>query len=125
MENTLLAIPSVQSGGLTAPISIHFGHCPIYTLVKIENGAVAHVSTLPNPPHQEGGCLTSVQILIDHGVSVLLVGGMGIRPLMGFRQAGIDVYNAGGFLCVGDAVQAFLLGKIPPFTTDSTCKGHH
>lgn len=125
MENTLLAIPSEQPGGLAAPMSMHFGHCPVYTLVKIENGAVANASTLPNPPHQEGGCLAAVQNLVDHGVKALLAGGMGMRPLMGFTQAGIDVYAAGGFLSVGDAVQAFLLGKLSPFSPDSTCKGHH
>lgn len=120
----LLAIPSGMPGGLTAPMGMHFGHCDIYTLVEIEDGAIKNVSTLPNVPHQQGGCLAPVQHLAAHGVKSLLAGGMGMRPLMGFRQAGIDVYFAGSFMTVGDAVQAFIQGKLPPFSLESTCGGH-
>ena len=48
---------------------------------------------------------------------------MGFRPLMGFRQVGIDVYFAGQFPTVGDAVKAFLAGQLPAFSEQFTCHG--
>ena len=124
MESYVLAVPSGMPGGLEAPMGMHFGHCDIYTLVEVEDGAIKNVSTLPNVPHQQGGCLAPVQHLASHGVNKLLAGGMGMRPLMGFKQVGIEAYFAGNYMTVGDAVNAFLQGKLPPFSMEFTCGGH-
>ena len=112
----LLAVPSCMPGGLDAQMGMHFGHCDIYTIVEIEDNAIKAVSTLENVPHQA-----------SHGVKALLAGGMGMRPLMGFQQVGVNVFFAGQYPTVGAAVQAFLEGKLPPFTMDFTCGGggHH
>ena len=123
MSTSTLAIPSALPGGLEAGMGMHFGHCDIYTIVQIEDGAIKSVGTLPNVPHQQGGCLAPVQHLASHGVTALLAGGMGMRPLMGFQQAGVSVYYAGNYPTVGLAVQAFLDGKLPAFSTDFTCGG--
>ncbi len=120
----VIAIPSEMPGGLDAAMGMHFGHCQVYTLAEIENGAVKNVSTLPGVPHAEGGCLSAVQYLADHGVNVLLAGGMGMRPLMGFRQIGIDVFFAGDQLTVGSAVKAWIENRLVPFSEDSTCRHH-
>ena len=42
---------------------------------------------------------------------MLIAGGMGMRPLMGFNQVGIDVYFGGESTTVDEAVQALLQGK--------------
>ncbi len=123
MDSYLLAVPSGMPGGLDAPMGMHFGHCDIYTIVEVENGAVKNVSTLPNVPHQQGGCMAPVQHLASHGVKKLLAGGMGMRPLMGFQQVGVEVYYAGNFVTVKQAVEAFLQDKLPPFSTNFTCGG--
>lgn len=123
MNRILLAVPSAMPGGMEAGMGMHFGHCDIYTLVTIEDGAVQSVETLPNVPHQQGGCMAPVQHLASHGVTSLLAGGMGMRPLMGFQQTGISVYYAGDYPTVGQAVQAFIDGKLPAFSTEFTCGG--
>ena len=82
MSTSTLAIPSALPGGLEAGMGMHFGHCDIYTIVQIEDGAIKSVGTLPNVPHQQGGCLAPVQHLASHGVTALLAGGMGMRPLL-------------------------------------------
>ena len=120
----LVAIPSAMPGGLDAQMGMHFGHCDIYTLVEVEDGAIKNVSTLENVPHQHGGCMAPVQHLASHGVKVLLAGGMGMRPLMGFQQVGVSVFFAGMFPTVGAAVQAYAEGRLQPFTTEFTCGGH-
>jgi predicted Fe-Mo cluster-binding NifX family protein len=119
----IIGIPSSQPGGLEAPFGAHFGHCDLYTLVEVENGEIREVRTLPSVPHQQGGCLAPVQYLADNGVSVLLAGGMGMRPLMGFNQMGIDVFYAGNAPSVGAAVDAFLAGQLQQFTQEFTCGG--
>ena len=124
MSTSTLAIPSALPGGLEAGMGMHFGHCDIYTIVQIEDGAIKSVDTLPNVPHQQGGCLAPVNYLAGEGVNVLLAGGMGMRPLMGFNQAGVEVYYAGNFPTVGQSVQAFIEGKLPAFTPEHSCGGH-
>jgi predicted Fe-Mo cluster-binding NifX family protein len=119
----IIGIPSSQPGGLEAPFGAHFGHCDLYTLVEVEDGTIKEVRTLPSVPHQQGGCLAPVQYLADNGVNVLLAGGMGMRPLMGFNQMGIDVFYAGNAPTVGAAVEAFLAGQLQKFTQEFTCGG--
>ncbi len=117
----LVGIPSTNPGGLDAPFGTHFGHCDLYTVINVENGDIKDIRTLPNISHQEGGCLAPVQHLADNGVKILIAGGMGMRPLMGFNQMGIDVYYSGGVPTVGEAVQAFLDGKLRTFNTNQAC----
>lgn len=123
MERTIVAVPSAMPGGLEAAMGQHFGHCEIYTLVEIDNGQVVAVGTLDNPPHQEGGCMAPVTRLAGQGVKALIAGGMGMRPLMGFKQMGIDVYHGGLAESVGQAVEALMAGRLTRFSTEFTCGG--
>ncbi len=123
MKSTIVAIPSTHPGGLDAPLGAQFGHCDLYTRVKIAEGKVQEVAILPNVPHQQGGCMAPVNHLAQSGVQVLIAGGMGLRPLMGFNQVGIQVLFGNGAQTVREAVEGLLQGKLPQFTTDFTCGG--
>jgi predicted Fe-Mo cluster-binding NifX family protein len=120
---TVIAIPSTVPGGLEAPLGAHFGHCDLYTLVSVENGEIVNVQVVPNVPHNQGGCMAPVQYLAEKGAKTLIAGGMGLRPLMGFNQVGIDVYFGGQAVNVGEAVNAFLKGTLPQFGQEHTCGG--
>lgn len=121
--STRIAIPSVNPGGLEAALMPHFGHCDVFTIVEMEDGKISKVSTLPNIPHEHGGCTAPVQYLAGQGVKVMLAGGMGMRPLQAFMQSGIEVRYAGADGSVGQAVQAFAEGKLPAFGDNGLCKG--
>lgn len=123
MDKFIVAIPSTLPGGLEAQIGEHFGHCEIYTLVEIGDAKVLSVTTLPNVPHEHGGCMAPVNYLAGNGVKALIAGGMGMRPLMGFKQMGIDVFHGGGVESVAGAVQALIAGELQRFSTESTCGG--
>jgi predicted Fe-Mo cluster-binding NifX family protein len=125
METITIAIPSEMPGGLDAAIGQHFGHCDIYTIVEAQDGKITKVGTLPNVPHQQGGCMAPVNHLAQNGVNVLIAGGMGMRPLMGFQQVGIQVFHSSGAPTVGMAVQALLMGSLPAFSSEFTCGGGH
>lgn len=123
MEKVVVAVPSGQPGGLEARVDSHFGHCDGYTLITVEDGKVAGFSTLPSIPHAQGGCMAPVNYLADNGVQVLISGGMGLRPLMGFNQVGIDVFYGAGAENVGAAVDALIGGKLQRFSQEQTCGG--
>lgn len=119
----IIAIPSTAPGGLDAPLGAHFGHCDLYTLVTADDEKIADIKVIPNVPHQQGGCMAPVQHLADNGVTQLIAGGMGLRPLMGFNQVGIDVYFGGNTQTVGQAVKAMLAGELQQFSQEHTCGG--
>jgi predicted Fe-Mo cluster-binding NifX family protein len=123
MDMKKVAIPSTTPGGMDSAMGMHFGHCDLYTIVELADGAITSVSTLENVPHVQGGCMAPVQHLYANGVNTLLAGGMGMRPLMGFQQMGIQVYYAGNMLTVGQAVDAFVQKKLMLFNTQNTCGG--
>ncbi len=123
MNKVRIAIPSAGSGGLEAALGQHFGHCDVYTVVDVEDNKIAEVSTLPNVPHQQGGCMAPVNHLAGNQVNVLIAGGMGMRPLMGFNQVGIQVFYGATAANVGEAVNALLAGQLQEFTPAQTCGG--
>ncbi|HWQ08997.1 MAG TPA: hypothetical protein VN436_07815, partial [Holophaga sp.] len=63
MNQIRIAVPSTYPGGLEAGVAAHFGHCDLYTLVDMDGGKIAQVTTLPAIPHQQGGCLAPVNHL--------------------------------------------------------------
>ncbi|MDR3672028.1 MAG: NifB/NifX family molybdenum-iron cluster-binding protein [Holophaga sp.] len=127
MNEARIAIPSDLPGGLGAGVGAHFGHCDLYTLVDLKEGLIAQVSTLPTIPHEQGGCLAAVHHLASNGVTVLIAGGMGLRPLMGFNQASIEVYRGAESPTVEAAVKALINGDLERFSQENTCGGgqHH
>ena len=62
-------------------------------------------------------------LLPTHQVNALIVGGIGMRPLMGFRQVGIDVYHDGERIDIRPVVEDLLAGKLPMITDDQVCGG--
>jgi predicted Fe-Mo cluster-binding NifX family protein len=119
----ILALPSMTPGGLESELSAHFGHCDVFTLVTVDDGRVTEVNTLPNMPHEQGGCMAPVMHLAQNQVKALVAGGMGMRPLMGFNQVGIEVFHNNGLTNVGQAVDAFTQGQLPRFGQHMTCGG--
>ena len=124
-ETMKLAVPTMGAAGLEAQRAGHFGHCDCFTVVEIENGEVKGATEVANPPHEEGGCLRPVGILADAGVDAIVAAGMGMRPLMGFNQAGITVYFDNEHAVVGDAARLVAAGRVPVMGADQACNHHH
>jgi predicted Fe-Mo cluster-binding NifX family protein len=118
-----IAVPSVSPGGLDAQRSGHFGHCDVFTFVDVEDGEIKGVTTVPNQSHVQGGCMVPVNLLAQHNVKALIVGGIGMRPLMGFRQMGIDIYYDVTRPEVRSVVEDLIEGKLPPIGDDQVCGG--
>lgn len=123
MQDGRIAIPAIENGGLDGQRSGHFGHCDVFTLVDVENGEVKEVTTIQNQSHVQGGCMVPVNLLAQHKVNALIVGGIGMRPLMGFRQVGIDVYYDGTRPEIKPVVEDLIAGKLPRIDDDQVCGG--
>jgi len=123
MENGRIAVPSLGNGGMDGQRAGHFGHCDVFTFVDVEGGKIKQVSTLANQEHVQGGCMVPVNLLADNNVTSLIVGGIGMRPLMGFNQVGIDVFYDVDRADIRPVVEDLISGKLPIITNDQVCGG--
>lgn len=123
MESGRIAIPSLGDGGLEGQRAGHFGHCDVFTFVDVEKGKIKNVTTIPNREHVQGGCMVPVNLLAEHNVNALIVGGIGMRPLMGFRQVGIDVYYDANRPEIKPVVDDLIAGALPEIENDQVCGG--
>ncbi|MFA5310934.1 MAG: NifB/NifX family molybdenum-iron cluster-binding protein [Candidatus Omnitrophota bacterium] len=69
-------------------VSAHFGRCPSFTLVDIENGKVVKRTEVANPGHQPGAI---PQFLHQKGANFIIAGGMGMRATSFFEEFKIQV----------------------------------
>ncbi len=123
MKNGRIAIPSNGQGGLDGTRAGHFGHCDVFTFIDVENGEIKEVSVLQNQEHAQGGCMVPVNLLSDNRVTALVVGGIGMRPLMGFKQVGIDVYHDDQRAEIEPVVMDLIADKLKEITNDQVCGG--
>jgi len=89
-------------------VSPHFGRCPTFTIIEIENGDVLKLEEITNPGHHPGYL---PQFLSEKGVSCIICGGMGQRARPLFAERGIDVVM-GISGKVDEAVEKFVKGEL-------------
>jgi predicted Fe-Mo cluster-binding NifX family protein len=123
MDTIRVAIPSTGEGGIDGKRAGHFGHCDVFTCIDVKNGEIDSISTIPNREHVQGGCMVPVNLLAENNVNILVVGGIGMRPLMGFRQVGIEVYHDGAREDIRPVVEDFIAGTLPKISDNDVCGG--
>ncbi len=123
MQNGRIAVPSNGAGGMEGTRSGHFGHCDVFTFIDVEDGEIKNVSTIQNEEHVQGGCMVPVNLLAGHKVDALVVGGIGMRPLMGFKQVGIDVYHDAERAEIKPVVEDLIAGKLSEIQNNEVCGG--
>lgn len=123
MTRVRIAVPSDGEGGLDGMRAGHFGHCDVFTFVDVEEGKIVDVTVLANKEHVQGGCMVPVNLLAEHKVDALIVGGIGMRPLMGFRQVGIKVYHEAETRQIRPVIEQMLAGQVPLISENQVCGG--
>jgi predicted Fe-Mo cluster-binding NifX family protein len=68
-------------------VSPHFGRCPFFTIVDVEDGKIINKEVLENPGHQPGFI---PQFLQQKSVTSIVCGGMGMRAADLFNQFSIQ-----------------------------------
>ena len=89
-------------------VATHFGRCPHYGLVVVEDGRVISHETIDNPGH-EPGFLPGY--LAERGVECIIAGGMGPRARDLFIEQGIEVI-VGVTGLVDETITAYLDGQL-------------
>lgn len=97
-------------------ISPHFGRCPRFTVVEIEDGELKDRKELESPGHSPG-------LLPDHfssmGIDTVLAGGMGMRAQELFGQKNIKVI-LGVEGTIDDIIDDIINDRL--IEGDSTCR---
>ena len=96
-------------------VAQHFGHCPSYTIVEIEGGAIQSRELIANPGHQPGFL---PGYLADRGVQCIVTGGMGGRAQTLFDERGVAVV-VGVSGTVEETLQALARGELE--SGESSC----
>ena len=97
-------------------VSAHFGRCPSFTIVDIENDKVAKKEIVDNPGHQPGFI---PQFLHEKGVNCIVAGGMGMRATGFFNEFGIQaIVGIGGK--ISDVIEKLRKGTLKG--GESLCK---
>ena len=106
-----IAVSADNKNGLDSVVSPHFGRCPHFVLVDLDDHAVKEVREVENPyygHHQPGQVPAFIQSL---GADVMLTGGMGGRAIMFFQQLGIEGVT-GAYGTVRQSVERYLGGQL-------------
>jgi predicted Fe-Mo cluster-binding NifX family protein len=99
-------------------VSAHFGHCEGYAIYDATNSVIAYSETLQSPGHEPGRLPV---FLAEHGVNLIIAGGMGARAVQIFNDNNIEVI-LGVTGPVDAAAQDFIAGKLK--STGSVCTHH-
>jgi len=106
-----IAISTDDNKGLDSVVSPHFGRCPYYVLVDLEDRQVRQVSAVENPYYGQHAPGVVPEFIHNQGADVMLTGGMGGRAIAFFQQYGIEaVTGASG--TVRHALEQYLRGAL-------------
>ena len=116
----------VLNVGLDGQLSPHFGHVNAVTIIHYdeESNDIIKAESVNNIAHQQGGCMAPVSVLQNAGVSDVILGGIGMRPLMYFLQCGINPFQ-GISGTVKDNFTAFINNQLQPLTQGTCSGGNH
>lgn len=115
-----IAVPSDEPGGLDAARSGRFRRSPCFTIVDVSDDVVVKVRVARNKKHHHDHGLTSILLLGEHMVDVVIVAGIGRKPLLNCLQAGMRVFNGEDRPDVRAVIEAFLDAELVPVGGDST-----
>ncbi len=97
-------------------VSSHFGRCPSFTIVEIENGELLSKEVVNNPGHHPGYL---PQFFSDMEVKYIIAGGVGRRATGFFNEMGIEtIVGVAGR--VDDVINKMLKGELKG--GESLCK---
>jgi predicted Fe-Mo cluster-binding NifX family protein len=106
-----IAVSADTNNGLDSVVSPHFGRCPHFILVDLEDRDVKQVREVDNPyygRHQPGQVPAFIHSL---EADVMLTGGMGGRAIAFFQQFGIEGVT-GAYGTVRQSVERYLGGGL-------------
>jgi predicted Fe-Mo cluster-binding NifX family protein len=118
-----IAISVDTNQGLESRVAHHFGRCPYFALVDVNEGQIQDVTVVDNPfyaAHQPGQVPGFIK---EQGANVMLSGGMGGRAIQFFAQYGIEPAT-GASGTVKEAVDCYLNGGLQGASSCAESEAH-
>jgi predicted Fe-Mo cluster-binding NifX family protein len=122
--NIRIAISANDNNGIESAVSGHFGRCPYFIIVDVEEDAIKSVQAIDNPYYASHAPGHVPEFIHRQGAGVMLTGGMGLRAVGFFEQYGIEVAT-GATGTAQQAVQAYLAGKLRGASPCAESRRHH
>ncbi len=117
-----LCFPTVDNRGMESQVHQHFGTAPFYTVIDTDHeDPASRIVKNDNANYHFGRC-QPVQVVIDCGVSAVLVRKMGRKAVEKFNAAGVQVYMIDTFAVI-DALRDFKTGGCKLLLLDHACHG--
>ncbi|NBB95975.1 MAG: dinitrogenase iron-molybdenum cofactor biosynthesis protein [Planctomycetes bacterium] len=111
-----------QGEGLEATVDPRFGRARCFVVVDTETGEHHTVDNAQNVQAAQGAGIQAGRTVGGLGVAAILSGHVGPKAFATLRAAGVEVCT-GATGTVGEAVETFKAGNLPP-VTDADVEGH-
>lgn len=113
-------LPIAHDLGLESRVHPHFGTAPMFLIVDTDTRA-AHAVENPKREDEHGRCLP-LDLLVEEGVDVVVVNGIGAGALGRLSAARIVAYH-GPHGTAGEVLDAVVSGALLPVLPEDTCGG--
>jgi predicted Fe-Mo cluster-binding NifX family protein len=102
-------------------VSAHFGRCPHFTMLEIENGKIVKQECIDNPGHEPGYLPEFMQ---QQHVDAVIAGGGGHRAKMLFAEKGIQ-FILGVQGTIDETIALLCKGELKGGESLCQTGGHH
>ncbi|MGD2163250.1 MAG: NifB/NifX family molybdenum-iron cluster-binding protein [Anaerolineales bacterium] len=119
-----IAIAAMDNQGLDGQVSHHFGRCPYFVLVDVENNKIEATKIIENPffrGHEPGMVPGFIR---EQNADVMISGGMGRRAIGFFQEYGVQAAT-GAAGTIRSALEAYLCGELPEAAPCRDSLQHH
>ncbi len=107
-----VAVATEDNRGMDSTISQHFGRCPYYIIIDIEDEEIKEKGAVENPYYNSHGRTGDVPNFIKGlGADAIIAGGMGPKALGFFERFGIQTITGVSGKVEG-VIKGFVKGKI-------------
>ncbi|MFX1480140.1 MAG: NifB/NifX family molybdenum-iron cluster-binding protein [Promethearchaeota archaeon] len=116
----IIAIPSMNEGGLNDEMNPRFGRCSSFTFVELEGNDIKAVKTVPNHAvNAMGGAgVQATQIVGNNNADGVIVGFLGPNAANGLNALNIEVFSAPTTrMTIKEVVDLYREGKLEPMTS--------
>jgi len=106
-----IAISVETNNGLDSAVAFHFGRCPYYAFVDVEENEVQAVEILDSPFFNNHQPNMVPPFIKEHNADVMLSGGMGRRAVSLFQELAIKAAT-GAEGTIQTALKSYLGGEL-------------
>jgi len=81
-----IAFASEENKGLSSMLAHHFGRCPYYVFIDVDNKKIKNVETKENPFFNKHESRVVPKFIADEKANVIIAGGMGPMAIEWFEK---------------------------------------